>query len=271
MKPRWVSNLVLLNLLLACTVMAQEPTPATPAPAASSPSNTNSAQDPSADREQTSSTIIGKNEPSGGGTPGLQPPDKRVFWIIPNYRTYSLQQRYEPISRSEKFKIATDDAFDRGTFALAALFGGYADIRKATPSFGHGAAAYGRYFGASFGDWAIGDYMTEGIYPSLLHQDPRYFRRGMGNGWSRLGYAIGQTFWTHNDSGRMQFNFSEIAGNSTAAAIGMAYYPDNRDAGSAASQLGLQIGLDMAGDVLKEFWTDLHRKLSHQSQPGHGR
>ncbi len=34
--------------------------------------------------------------------------------------------------------------------------------------------------------------MTEGVFPSMLHQDPRYFRRGTGGKWSRLGYAVGQ-------------------------------------------------------------------------------
>ena len=103
--------------------------------------------------------------------------------------------------------------------------------------------------------------MTEAIFPSLLHQDPRYFRRGTGTGWSRLRYAIGQTFWTHTDSGRMQFNYSEIVGNSVASAVSTAYYTDKRTAGSAGSRLGMQIGVDTAANVLKEFWPDIERKF----------
>jgi hypothetical protein len=106
--------------------------------------------------------------------------------------------------------------------------------------------------------------MTEAIYPGILHQDPRYFRRGTGGGWSRLGYAIGQIFWTHTDSGHTQFNFSEIVGNSTAVAISTGYYPQGRDVNSAVSQLGSQIGVDMAANVLKEFWPDLRRKFSRE-------
>ena len=77
--------------------------------------------------------------------------------------------------------------------------------------------------------------MTEAIYPSLLHQDPRYFRRGKGSGLSRLGYSMGQIFRTHQDSGRMNFNFSEIVGNSTAIAISTSYYSSNRTAHDAVS------------------------------------
>ena len=119
----------------------------------------------------------------------------------------------------------------------------------------------GRYFGSSYGDLGIGDYMTEAVFPTLLYQDPRYFRRGNGSGRSRLAYAVGQIFWTHRDSGGTQFNYSEIVGNSAAVAISNAYYADNRTAGKSVSKLGFQIGIDMCGNILKEFWPDLQRKF----------
>jgi hypothetical protein len=73
---------------------------------------------------------------------------------------------------------------------------------------------------------------------------------------------MGQIFWTHTDSGGTQFNYSEVVGNSTAVAISTAYYTEGRDVGSAASKLGTQLAVDMAGNILKEFWPDLHRKFS---------
>lgn len=192
---------------------------------------------------------------------------KRIFWIIPNYRTFPSLMDYKPLTKRQKFKIATQDSFDRGTIALAAAFAGERQLTHASPSFGQGMEGYGHYFVTAYADFVIGDYMTEAIYPVLLHQDPRYFRRGTGSFRSRLQYAVGQIFWTHNDSGRGQFNYSEIAGNATAAAISNAYYPDHRTAGNAATQFGTQIGLDMAGNVLKEFWPDLYGKLAKKHQP----
>lgn len=104
--------------------------------------------------------------------------------------------------------------------------------------------------------------MTEAIFPSLLHQDPRYFRKGTGTGFKRLTYAMGQIFWTRTDSGGHMFNFSELCGNATMVAISQAYYPDNRDARSAATTFAIQIGDDMASNILKEFYPDLRRWLS---------
>jgi hypothetical protein len=189
---------------------------------------------------------------------------KRIFWIIPNYRTYPTLKQYKSISASEKFQIANADALDRGTFGLAALFAGEGQLTRSDPSFGNGVPGYAHYFVTSYADWAVGDYMTEAIYPVLLHQDPRYFRLGSGGFGARLGHAMGQVLWVHKDSGGMEFNYSEILGNASAVAISNAYYPDGRSASSAVSRLGTQIGVDMMSNVLKEFWPDLARRFSHR-------
>jgi hypothetical protein len=207
---------------------------------------------------QTASPGSDPNDPANRP----EPKDKRIFWIIPNYRTSPALTNYEPLSPKEKFKIASADSFDRGTVVLAAAFAGEGQLTNSNRPFGQGMAGYGRYFGTAYADFVIGDFMTEAIYPTILHQDPRYFRRGTGSGWSRLGYAVGQIFWTHTDSGGTQFNYSEIVGNSTAVAISTAYYQDGRDVSSAVSKFGSQIGVDMAANILKEFWPDLRRKLS---------
>jgi hypothetical protein len=195
-----------------------------------------------------------------------KPESKRIFWIIPNYRTSPSLVDFEPLSAGEKFKIASEDAFDPGTFALAGIFAGEGQLNNSNKSFGQGATGFGRYYGAAYAGFAIGDFMTEAVFPSLLHQDPRYFRKGTGSGWSRLGYAMGQVFFTHGDSGRTQFNYSEIVGNSVAVAISNAYYKDNRDARDGVSGLGMQLGVDMAANVLKEFWPELERKFHRKGR-----
>jgi hypothetical protein len=202
-------------------------------------------------------------------TPDPAPPeDKRIFWIIPNFRTSASLHPYKPLTPEEKFKIASEDSFDRGTAALAVLFAGEAQLTNATPAFGQGVKGYIRYLGTSYADFVIGDMTTEAIYPVILHQDPRYFRRGTSSVWSRLASAAGQIFWTHTDLGHTQFNFSEIIGNSTAVAISTAYYPDNRTATNAVSKLGVQLGVDMAANILKEFWPDINRKFSRKHRAG---
>jgi hypothetical protein len=186
---------------------------------------------------------------------------RRIFGIIPNYRSHPSLKESKPLTAGEKFKIAARDSFDPGTFLLSGMLAGIGQASNSTPSYGQGMAGYGRYYGSTYGDFMIGNFMTEGVYPTMLHQDPRYFRRGTGSARSRLGYAIGQIFITHGDNRRTQFNCSEICGNATAVAISNAYNPDNRTASDAIGKLGVQLGVDMAGNILKEFAPDLYRRL----------
>jgi hypothetical protein len=210
-----------------------------------------------------SSPVFAQDESSSTDcTP--EPEHNRIFGIIPNYRTSPSLKDYKPLTPKEKFTIAAEDSFDRGTFMLAAGFGGEAQFFNSSPSFGHGIRAYARYAAASYVDWSLGNVMTEAIYPVFLRQDPRYFRRGEGSNWSRVKYAVGQILWTHADSGRTQFNFSEVVGNSTAVAISNIYYPDNRTVADGASRLAVQIGVDMVSNLLKEFSPDWECALARK-------
>ena len=75
---------------------------------------------------------------------------------------------------------------------------------------------YARRYGSAYGDQAIGNLMTEGLVPALIHQDPRYFRIGASSGHSKLyrtGNALRGVMWARNDSGKWAFNYSEWVGN----------------------------------------------------------
>lgn len=48
------------------------------------------------------------------------PESKRLLGIVPNHRTFSSLKARELRTAGEKFKVASEDALDRGTLALAA-------------------------------------------------------------------------------------------------------------------------------------------------------
>jgi len=66
-----------------------------------------------------------------------------MFFIIPNYRTAPTMQEFSPIGVKQKFKIASQDAFDWGTLAVAAIFAGQGQLTHSSPSFGQGAKGFG--------------------------------------------------------------------------------------------------------------------------------
>ena len=191
--------------------------------------------------------------------------DKRIFGVLPNYRTADGTQPFRPITTKQKFTIATKDTFDYPSYVLAAAFSGISQVNNSNPSFGQGLKGYARRYASAVGDQDIGNFMTEAIYPSLLREDPRYFRKVHGSVSSRLFYAATRVFVTRTDAGTWRFNFSEFLGNGTVASIGNLYYPDARGFGPTMQRMGTQIGTDAISGVLKEFWPDIKRKLFHKS------
>ncbi|HLG99895.1 MAG TPA: hypothetical protein VKX49_26535 [Bryobacteraceae bacterium] len=231
--------------LLTCSLASAQDAPAaTPAPqSASAPAPVN--PDP----------------PPAQSAQDQPPPDKRVFGVLPNYRTANDTGTYTPITIKQKFAIASKDSFDYPLVLLAGAIAGLGQLTDQNPSFGQGMAGYGRRLGTGYADQAIGNMMTEAIFPSFLREDPRYFRRGRGGNWSRAWYAATRVFVTRTDEGKWRFNYSEVLGNATAVAISNAYYPDGRDATDNAIKLAEQIGIDSVSQVLKEFWPDIKHRL----------
>jgi hypothetical protein len=187
-------------------------------------------------------------------------PDKRILGVLPNYRTVQDTGNVEPIPPRRKLYIASKDSFDYPIWVLAAGFAGFYQLQNQNPSFGQGMKGYLKRYGASFVDQSMGNMLTEGVFPVLLHEDPRYFRRGTGGKGARTFYAATRIFVTRTDSGANRFNFSEVLGNSIAVGVSNAYYPDSRDAGDNLQKLGIQLGTDAFSNVLKEFWPDIKHR-----------
>jgi hypothetical protein len=204
------------------------------------------------------------------GTPAPAQPkeDKRIFGVVPNNRTTEASIPFASITPKEKLTIAFKDSFDWPLYMTAAGFAGLYQMENQNPSFGQGTAGYFKRFAAAYGDQMIGNMMTEGFMPSLLHDDPRYFRLGEGTKWHRALYALGAIFVDRRDSGRKSFNFSEWSGNSVAVAISNAYYPSTRDVSDNVQRLLMACGTDALSNVLKEFWPDVKRRFqkSHKDE-----
>jgi hypothetical protein len=198
------------------------------------------------------------------GDPGSTQ-DKRIAGILPNYRTADNTTAFAPLTVGQKWRIATKDTFDYPSYVLAAAFAGLSQLDNSNSDFGQGAKGYAKRYAAGIADQDIGNFMTEAIYPTLLHEDPRYFRKVNGSVKGRLLWAVERIVVTKTDSGRSQFNFSEWLGNGTVAALGNLYYPNERGFGSTVQRTVTQVGTDAISDVLKEFWPDLKKHFQKRT------
>jgi hypothetical protein len=255
-RTRTIALLFSATALLTQMGMAQQPAPSdtpAPAPAAAAPAALNPVQPP-----------LQKGQMAVPGQPGVVE-DKHAFGVLPNYRTAESGVPYVPISTKQKFQIATSDTIDGPSFALAAFFSGLSQLDGSEPSFHQGFVGYMHRYAAGLADQDIGNYMTEAIMPTLLHQDPRYFRKGTGSVGSRIWWAATRSVVARNDSGNWTFNAAEFLGNGITASIGNAYYPDDRGFSPTMQRMFTQIGTDTLSQVMKEFWPDVKKKFFHKS------
>jgi hypothetical protein len=198
--------------------------------------------------------------------PVQAPQDKRMFGVLPNNRTTEASLPFHRITAKQKMTIAYKDSFDWPVYPTAAAFAALYQLEDQNHSYGQGMAGYGKRFGAAYGDQMIGNMMTEGIVPSLVHQDPRYFRLGEGTKWSRMGYSLSRILITRTDSGHSSFNIPEWGGNALSVAISNAYSPDTRTAADNAQKLLIACATDAFSNVLKEFWPDVKRHFQKKRE-----
>jgi len=194
----------------------------------------------------------------------------RLFFALPNFLTLENADQVPPLTTKQKFAVVTRSSFDYIQVPWYAFLAGISQAQNSEPGYGQGAAGYGKRFASAAADGTIENYFTSAILPSIFHQDPRFFQSGKGGFWRRTGYAMSRIVVTRSDAGTSQFNVSEVFGSAIAAGISTySYHPHaDKTLSNTASVWGSQIGIDTATIVLKEFWPDIRRKITHKrSEP----
>jgi hypothetical protein len=136
------------------------------------------------------------------------------------------------------------------------------------PGYGQGASGYFKRFGASYADSVDGVFWGNAVYPVLLHEDPRYFRRGSRTFKSRFLYSVSTTVRARRDNGTWGFNYANVLGNFTAGGISNLYYPSTDRGFGLTMQGAATVTAEGAiGALFVEFWPDISRKLFHRKLP----
>lgn len=128
--------------------------------------------------------------------------------------------------------------------------------------FGQGWEAYGARYGASLATTESSAFFSSFLLPSILKQDPRYFRKGSGGFGNRFAYSISRVLVTRTDAGHRSFNVSAVGGALGAAALSNVYLPKvDQDAGRTAVSFGLSLANTAAWNLLSEFGPDIWHKV----------
>jgi hypothetical protein len=273
-------SVVLLAIFLSYPAAAQQtPPPATPAPSTAPQSSSGKDKDGKDTKDKDAKSASGQGKVAGTS-------NDRLFLALPNFLTLENAGQVPPLTTGQKFKVVALGSFDKIEFPWYGFLAGVSQAQNSEPGYGQGWKGYAKRYGSAFADGTIENFLTSAVLPSILHQDPRFFQSSEGGFTHRTGYAISRIFITRTDSGRTQFNYSEVVGSALAAAIstntyhprsfittrynpatGMLTYIHNdsdRTLPNTLSVWGTQVGYDTITIVVKEFWPDIHRKMSHK-------
>jgi hypothetical protein len=178
---------------------------------------------------------------------------QRVGGVIPNFYS-SYDWNAPPMQAKQKFQLSFRSIFDPVSFLAVAGVAGAEQYKNVFPAYGGGIEGYGKRYGAAFANHVSGTLLGRAVYPSIFHQDPRYFYKGKGSIRSRALYAIAAAVIARGDNGRWKPNYSKVLGNFSAAAISNLYYPASDRGASLVLLNGLAgTGADVVSNLIREF------------------
>ena len=205
---------------------------------------------------------------AGAPDPAIAPAvNDRILGVIPNYQTVNDPQRHvAPLSVKQKFALFAKETFDPFIAVSSAAGAALSQADNDHPQYGQGSGPYAERFGAAVADVTTQNFFSDAVLASVLHEDPRYFRRGKEyRFWPRLGYAISRVAVTRTDSGKASFNYSGILGMGMGIALSNAYYPNSSVSGNVvAVRLGTSLVSSALSNILPEFWPDIREKFFHR-------
>ena len=178
---------------------------------------------------------------------------QRVFGAIPDFYT-SYVWNAAPLNTRQKFSLALRKTFDPVAFIGISIGAGIEQATNLYPGFGQGVEGYGKRWGALFVTGRTTDLLNRAVFPSLFHQDPRYFYQGSGSTWSRIGHAVGDAFVARSDNGHLMPNYSYLLGNISSSALSNLYYPaSSRGAGLILTNAAIGIAGRAGQNLVREF------------------
>ena len=166
---------------------------------------------------------------------------------------------FAPMTRRERFSNYLVGIAGPESILRAAASAGISQANNTPKEWGGGAQAYGERVGSAFAQHVIRGTLQYGA-SAALHEDNRYFFSGQTGFFRRTKYAIASTLLARHDNGNRAFSFSHVGSAAGAAFISREWQPrSTTSAGDGAVSFGINMGADMAFNVVREFWPGMKR------------
>lgn len=200
--------------------------------------------------------------------PAQKPPEKngaqnplglvaRRSWFYPD-----LASTPGPLSSFDKFKLFLDTSMSPPQILASAAGAGISEARGTLSGYGQGGEGFGKRFGSSMASTASSHFFGTFLFPSILHEDPRFFVSADSHFKARVGHALRRVVVIRSDTGAMKFNLPGTLGPLLAESLANSYLPDSeRTAGKTFQRFGIRIGFGAVNNLLREYWPSIIKSL----------
>jgi hypothetical protein len=179
---------------------------------------------------------------------------RRVNW----YQRFANGPKQRPLRPRDEAWLAARNFLD--PLSLLAVTG-EAGISVAADSYspyGPGMPGFGRSVGVGVTQDMTGEFFGTFLIPSVVHQDPRYYRMEHAPIRRRIGHAVVQVLWTRGDNGRGIPNYANLVGFAFDDAIANLYVPGRETSfGASADRYAINLASAPIGNFVNEFLPDV--------------
>jgi hypothetical protein len=173
-----------------------------------------------------------------------------------------------PLDTWQKFKLAANNSVSLATAGAALTGSAYGQAINSPAGYGQGSEGYGKRFGADMARAASGNLFGTFLIASVLHEDPRFYVKRNLSFKQSVKYAAVRLAVTRSDSGERATNFAGLLGLLAGEGLANTYYPEgNRGVSSTFIRYGSDLGWRFGGNMLRQYWPSINRKLRLVSAP----
>lgn len=180
---------------------------------------------------------------------------------------YPTLMEWKPLTAKQKFQVFLHSTYSPQTFANAAIDETMDRMKgdHLNKAYERGMMGASQRYGIELSTNETDVFFQRFLFPTLLKQDPRYFRNPDLKLFPRILYSMSRVVLTRTDSGGETLNASRILGSTASRAVSDLYVPGERQGlHPLTGCISFDLLRDAGMNLVHEFWPDLRHKFLHR-------
>jgi hypothetical protein len=182
--------------------------------------------------------------------------------LVYPYQRFLTSNVVIPMTWQQKGYLALHDLTDPANIGTVLGISAITVGADSHSAYGPGLKGFGKSVGVSLLQDATGQFFGAFAIPSLVHQDPRYFRMPHAKLSKRILYSVSRTVISRSDSGKSMPNYATLLTYPIGVQLANFYVPGiETNAASTIERTLTGYALDPVNNLLNEFLPDVASRV----------